>query len=116
MIKGLDEYLLSIQKHKMPTGINGAIVMNANPFTLGHKFLIDEALKEVNHLYVFVLEEDKSFFSFQDRFYLVKSNCANLQNISIIPSGNYIISSSTFAGYFQKEDYNKNPIGGGKPV
>lgn len=105
MIKGLDDYIAFLDecRHSNINGSVGAIVMNANPFTLGHKYLIDEAIKQVAFLYVFVLEEDKSFFSFNDRFNLVQYNCANFQNIKVIPSGNFIISSNTFAGYFQKD-------------
>ena len=58
----------------------------------------------VDFLYVFVVEEDSSDFSFKDRFAIVKANCSDLQNIKILPSGKYMISSITFAEYFQKDD------------
>lgn len=51
---------------------SGAIVMNCNPFTKGHRYLIEQALKTVEYLYIFVVEEDKSYFKFQDRLKMVK--------------------------------------------
>lgn len=81
----------------------GAIVMNCNPFTKGHRYLIEQALRMVDKLYIFVVEEDKSYFKFEDRFAMVKANVADLPNIHVIPSGKYVISKDTFAQYFEKE-------------
>lgn len=81
----------------------GSIVMNANPFTKGHQFLVEQASSQVEHLYVFVLEEDKSFFKFKDRFDLVKKGTEHLKNVTVLPSGKAIISSITMPGYFTKE-------------
>ena len=50
----------------------GAIVMNCNPFTYGHEYLIDIASKLVDLLFVFVVEENKSVFSFENRFSMVR--------------------------------------------
>ncbi len=112
MIKGLDEYIAFLDecRHLNNYSSVGAIVMNANPFTNGHQYLINKALDNVDYLYVFVIEEDKSFFSFNDRFNLVKSNCANFQNVSVIPTGNFIISQNTFGGYFQKENATDSDV------
>ncbi len=76
--------------------------MNCNPFTLGHRYLIEYAAKKVDKLYVFVVEENKSFFPFKDRFELVKNGTEDLQNVVVIPSGQFIISSLTFQQYFEK--------------
>lgn len=84
-------------------GKNGAIVMNCNPFTLGHKYLIETAAQEVDHLYIFVVQEDKSYFSFEDRFGLVKEGVKDITNAIVLPSGRYMISSDTLPGYFTKE-------------
>lgn len=84
----------------------GAIVMNCNPFTLGHRYLIETASKQVDRLYIFVVEEDKSFFKFQDRFEMVKQGTADIENVCVVPSGNFIISAFTFPEYFMK-DYVK---------
>lgn len=92
-------------------GAIGSIVMNCNPFTLGHRFLIEEALKAVDFLIVFVVEEDESLFSFQERFAMVCHGTSDLKNIMMVPSGPYILSKNTFPEYFEKindEDLKKN--------
>ena len=82
----------------------GGIVMNCNPFTNGHLFLIEEALKIVQKLYVFIVQEDKSYFSFEDRLNLVKRSVAHLEGkVCVVPSGQFIISSFSFPEYFTKE-------------
>lgn len=103
--KGLEEWLTDIKKYKVPCGQKaGAIVMNCNPFTWGHRYLVERAKKQVEVLYLFVLEENKSFFDFQDRLNMVKIGVCDLENVVVIPSGKYIISSGTLPGYFEKED------------
>ncbi len=82
---------------------SGAIVMNANPFTKGHLYLIENSAKQVDVLYVFVVEENKSFFKFEDRFELVKRGVSHLENVIVLPSGRAIISSITMPEYFEKE-------------
>lgn len=99
----LETYANSLKRYKKE-GINGAVVMNCNPFTKGHRYLIEQAADRVDNLYVFVVEEDKSYFSFKDRFLLVKQGCSDLENVTIIPSGKYIISALTMPGYFEKDE------------
>lgn len=84
-------------------GLVGAIVMNCNPFTQGHRYLIEYASKIVDTLIIFVVEEDASVFSFTDRIEMVKLGTADIANIKVVPSGKYNISKSTFAQYFEKE-------------
>ncbi|ONI45577.1 [citrate (pro-3S)-lyase] ligase [Candidatus Epulonipiscium fishelsonii] len=81
-----------------------AIVMNCNPFTLGHRYLIETASQENENVIVFVVEEDKSKFSFKDRIELVKKGTADLSNVNVIPAGKYIISMATFPSYFLKKE------------
>lgn len=81
----------------------GSIVMNCNPFTKGHRYLIEQAIQKVDKLYIFVVEEDRSYFKFSDRFKMVKDGVSDLSNIYVIPSGQYILSKDTFAQYFTKE-------------
>lgn len=87
-------------------GIVGAAVMNCNPFTNGHRYLIETAAKECDRLYVFVLSEDKSEFSFRDRLEMVKLGTAHLPNVTALPTGPYLISSATFPTYFLKDREN----------
>jgi [citrate (pro-3S)-lyase] ligase len=81
----------------------GAIVMNCNPFTLGHQYLVEYAAERMSHLYVFVVEEDLSIFPFEDRFLLVQQGVEHLGNVTVVPSGQFIISKATFKEYFIKE-------------
>lgn len=94
-LKGLD---------KPCTGGNiGAIVMHCNPFTRGHRWLIETAAKECDWLYIFVLSEDRGLFPAADRLELVKKGTADLANVTVHPTGPYLISSATFPTYFLKD-------------
>lgn len=103
----MEEYLEFLRKHRKNGEKIGSIVMNCNPFTKGHQYLIEKAASSVDYLYIFVVEEDKSFFPFADRMELVKKGTAHLDNVIVIPSGKFIISAVTFPGYFYKDD-NQN--------
>ncbi|MBR4083449.1 MAG: adenylyltransferase/cytidyltransferase family protein [Lachnospiraceae bacterium] len=80
----------------------GAVVMNCNPFTKGHLFLIESAAKEVDLLYIFVVEEDKSYFPFEARIELVNRGTSHLKNVKVIPSGQFVVSYETMSAYFEK--------------
>lgn len=88
----------------------GSIVMNANPFTLGHRYLIEQAAANCHHLIIFVVQEDKSAFTFGDRLKLVDAGTADLKNVTVIPSGNFIISSLTFSEYFNKSEMQDHVV------
>lgn len=81
----------------------GAIVMNGNPFTLGHRYLVETAAENCDKLYVFVLSEDKSFFSAKDRLEMIRLGTMDIPNVTVLPTGPYLISSATFPTYFIKE-------------
>lgn len=83
---------------------NGLLVMNCNPFTLGHQYLIEYASQKMDNILVLIVEEDKSFFPFVDRIKLVKTGCSHLNNVTVLPSTHYIISSATFPNYFLKKE------------
>lgn len=80
----------------------GAIVMKCNPFTKGHRYIIEEAKKQVDFLIVFVLEEDSFLFSFEERFRLVKEGVQDIGNVLVVPSGDFIFSKSTFWEYYRR--------------
>lgn len=81
----------------------GVVVMNANPFTLGHRYLVEKASRMVEKLYVLVVEEDASEFSFEGRLEMVRRGCAGLANVEVLPGGFGVISRSVFPAYFLKE-------------
>lgn len=95
---------------------NGAIVMNANPFTLGHRYLVEYASCHSNHLYVIVLEEDKSDISFIDRLKMVYLGCKDIKNVTVLPGGNDVISNETFPEYFLKEELQDKEINAFKDI
>lgn len=94
----------------------GGIVMNCNPFTLGHRYLIEQSAAKVDKLFIFVVEEDKSIFPFADRIELVRRGTADLKNVTVLPSGKFIISSLTFTAYFEKSEHQDRVIDPGMDV
>lgn len=100
----VDHYLKKIKEEKFEAeGTIGSIVMNCNPFTLGHQHLIEYAAKTVDYLYIFAVEENKSEFLFQDRFAMIVEGTRHLENVTVVPSGEFILSHQTLAVYFLKE-------------
>lgn len=105
----MDKYIRSVKEQAggvADNSSNGAIVMNCNPFTLGHRHLVEYAAKRVDTLFVFVVEEDRSFFKFADRLEMVRRGIEGIGNVVVVPSGKFIISALTFPEYFMK-DYVK---------
>ncbi len=101
-IQKYKDYLL---KHKRFTvGKISALVMNCNPFTLGHRYLIEKASKENRGVYIFVLEENQSTFPFNHRMELIKEGTKDLENVVVLKGGKYIITSATFPSYFTHKD------------
>lgn len=101
--KYFSQYIKKYNLEKEEKKVVGSIVMNCNPFTKGHRYLIEKSCEKVDKLYVFVVEEDKSYFSFEDRYEMVKGNVEDLSKVVVVPSGKYIISKDTFAQYFEKD-------------
>lgn len=80
----------------------GVVVMNCNPFTLGHRYLIEQAAKQVERLYVMVVREDCSLFAYTERKAMVEQGVADIENVSVIDGSDYAISRATFPTYFLK--------------
>ena len=101
----IDDYLKKeVKKITFSTNDVASVVINANPITNGHVALVEIASKEHDHVIVFVLEEDKSFFSFKERFSLAYLALSRIPNVLVMPSSKYIISSLTFPTYFLKNE------------
>ncbi|WP_025866027.1 adenylyltransferase/cytidyltransferase family protein [Prolixibacter bellariivorans] len=97
-------HYINFLKSKYKPGNNGIAAMNCNPFTLGHRYLVSTASKMVDTLYVFVVEEDKSYFPFEQRFEMIKEGLKNIANVEVVPTGKFLVSSMTFPDYFSKEE------------
>lgn len=98
-LKRYCDYLASLRRE----GQNGAIIMNANPFTLGHRYLIETAAKQVDNLYIIVVKEDRSLFSYDERKRMITKGTQDLKNVIICEGSDYQISNITFPTYFLKE-------------
>jgi len=101
-LEALKEQVSSIKVQRTQKPI-GAIVVNCNPFTLGHQYLIETAAKECDLLIVFVVTEDRSIFPTDVRLKLVQEGTKHLKNVAVLEGGDYIISQATFPRYFMKE-------------
>lgn len=104
--RGFADFLADLARHAKE-GVSAALVMNCNPFTLGHARLVETAARESDAVHLFVVSEDASLFSFADRYELVRAGCANLGNLGNVilhETGSYMISSAVFPSYFLEDD------------
>lgn len=99
---GLPEYRKYLESLAR-LGRNGAIVMNANPFTKGHRYLVEQAASLVDNLYVIVVREDRSRFPYAERKAMIEAGCAGLDNVVVCEGSDYAISAATFPTYFLKK-------------
>ena len=101
--RGLDAFLSGLERPADEEGPVGCIVANCNPFTLGHRYLIETAARQCRWLHVFILSENRGRFPAGDRLALAKAGCADLENVIFHPTGPYLISSATFPAYFLRD-------------
>lgn len=100
-IGGISNTVEALKKIK-DNGERGVVVMNCNPFTLGHRYLIEQAAKQVERLYVMVVREDCSLFAYTERKAMVEQGVTDIENVSVIDGSDYAISRATFPTYFLK--------------
>ena len=77
-------------------------VINGNPFTNGHRAMIEQAARETDHVYVLVVREDASLFSFAERYAMAKEALKNLDNVTVVPSGVFMVNTRNFPAYYAK--------------
>ncbi|WP_058912193.1 [citrate (pro-3S)-lyase] ligase [Entomohabitans teleogrylli] len=99
----LSRYCRQLALYRQPGKKIGAIVMNANPFTLGHRWLVEQAARDCDWLHLFVVKEDASFFRYVDRWRLIEEGVSGIENLTLHPGSAYLISRATFPGYFLKD-------------
>jgi [citrate (pro-3S)-lyase] ligase len=102
-VRGISEYLTQLGRLFDGRGRAGAIVMNANPFTLGHLHLATFAASECKRVCIFVVSEDRSVFPTSVRVKLIRAGTESLGNVTVIEGGDYIISQATFPLYFLRQ-------------
>jgi [citrate (pro-3S)-lyase] ligase len=100
---GLERYLAAHEALRRP-GRNAAVVANANPFTLGHLFLVESAARMADTLYLFIVREDRSVFPFEVRYRVVAESTRHLANVVLLDTSRYAVSAGTFPSYFLKRD------------
>ena len=103
-MRGISAYTgyLRRMRGERPEGAS-AIVMNANPFTLGHRYLVEQAAREASTLYVIAVREDRSAFSYAERLATIQAGCMGLDNVVVVEGSDYAISELTFPTYFLKQ-------------
>jgi [citrate (pro-3S)-lyase] ligase len=99
---GIDRWLEGWRPLVRP-GDNGAVVVNCNPFTRGHRHLLTQAARRVATLYAFVVREDRSAFPFAARLQQVREGTRDLENVVVLDTGPYAVSAVTFPGYFLRD-------------
>lgn len=99
---GFERYLNRLKQESRPSEKSAAVVMNANPFTCGHQYLVEKASAENDLVHLFIVSEDASLVPFSARRKMVMEGTSHLHNICYHDSGPYIISNATFPSYFQK--------------
>ena len=112
---GFDRYMVGLQQATrdvaqqrglpgvdaaIPSSQVGAIVMNANPFTLGHRWLVEQAARQCDVVHLFMVSEDISAFPLAVRERMIRAGTADLSNVICHPTGPYLVSSATFPAYF----------------
>lgn len=80
----------------------GVMVMNANPFTLGHRHLVRQAAAQTAVLYVVVVREDVSLFSYEERLQMITNGVADIDGVVVCEGSSYAVSAATFPTYFLK--------------
>jgi [citrate (pro-3S)-lyase] ligase len=99
---GFDAYLKAHETRIRP-GRNGASVINGNPFTYGHLYLVESSAARVETFYVFVVREDRSVFPFDVRIRLAREATRHLGNVEVLDTSRYAVSAGTFPSYFLKK-------------
>lgn len=113
---GIKNFVLSLQKDCPPLPAAeknqpaGAVVVNCNPFSKGHQYLLETAAKQCALLHVFVVSENKSLFPAEARRNLVIAGTAHIPNVCVHATGPYLISSVTFPDYFMKDTVSPEQV------
>lgn len=101
---GFSSYLTQLENESpAPQPKEAAIVINANPFTLGHLALIQEAVKENDRVHLFMVSEDSSLVPYETRKKLIMEATQDIPTLVYHDTGSYIISNATFPSYFLKD-------------
>ena len=118
--RGLADYCQYLRAHHAP----GVIVMNANPFTLGHRYLVEQTdfstrpsglgrndksfvissdahRAESRNLVIIPVKEEASRFPYAERLAMIRSGAGDWADV--VEGSDYQISAATFPTYFLKD-------------
>ena len=101
--RGLEDYCHYLRGHQAP----GVIVMNANPFTWGHHYLVEQASSSCQaqegqrNITIIPVKEDVSRFPYSERLAMIRTGCDHLADV--VEGSDYQISAATFPTYFLKD-------------
>ena len=98
--RGLEQYCTYLRSFARE-GRCGVVVMNANPFTRGHQYLLQQAASQVDHLFVIPVKEDLSHFPYAERLAMIKAGAPDC--VTVLDGSDYVISAATFPTYFLKD-------------
>ena len=110
---GFTDWLRSQPRTDTPRERTAAVVMNANPFTLGHRYLVERACESADAVHLFVLSENFGPIPAPDRRKLVADGIADLPKVILHDSGPYIISAATFPEYFLRDSDDVSAVHAG---
>ena len=101
--RGLADYCTYLRAHPAP----GVIIMNANPFTLGHRYLVEQASLSFRapegrrNLTIIRVKEDASRFPYTERIAMLRAGAGDI--VDVVEGSDYQISAATFPTYFLKD-------------
>ena len=101
--RGLADYCAYLRAHPA----SGVIVMNANLFTLGHRYLIEQASLSFRapegrrNLTIIPVKEDASRFPYTERIAMLRAGAGDI--VDVVEGSDYQISAATFPTYFLKD-------------
>lgn len=105
---GVERFVSGVRR--FDGGETGCVVMNCDPMTKGHLYLIEKAAGLCDNLYVFVLSAHKGLFPAQTRFGMVRSSVEHLKNVTVERGGEYIVSPASFPDYFIRDSKRAEDI------
>lgn len=101
---GFQSYVRTLSAQTPPVkGRIGAVVANCNPFTRGHRYLVERAAADCALVHLFILSADLSEFPADVRWRLVVEGVRDLPNVVVHPTSEYLVSAATFPTYFIKD-------------
>ena len=99
--RGIARFCQALAKAKQP-GRSSGIVMNCNPFTLGHLALIEAAAAASDTVHILLLQTEQPLFSFAARWQMLEAGTAHLAKVKLHAGGPYSIAAGLFPAYFLK--------------